>query len=243
MRRGIKSIAGIALALFLSILGSDCDDNPLAVDTPWPLKCPDVPFSRAGEATFYVFASGAGSCMFDSTPGDLMVAAMNATDYYGSDMCGACVLVTGPRGSALVRIVDLCPECKPGDIDLSPQAFSRIADTTLGRVNVAWTLLPCGIEGPITYHFMTESNRWWTAVQVRNHRNPVYSLEYLPPQGPFKRVKRTGYNYFVEGQGMGPGPFVFRVTDVYGHVLVDSGVVLAVDTALAGKAQFPPCNQ
>ncbi|MBI3111796.1 MAG: hypothetical protein HYZ01_09510 [Ignavibacteriales bacterium] len=181
--------------------------------------------------------------MFDSTPSDLMVAAMNATDYFGSDMCGACVLVTGPRGSAVVRSVDLCPECKPGDIDLSPQAFSRIADTTLGRVNVSWMLLPCGGEGPIQYHFMKESNRWWTAVQVRNHRNPIYSLEYLPPEGSFKKVRRTGYNYFVEEQGMGPGPFLFRVTDVFGHVLLDSGIVLAVDTNLAGKAQFPPCRQ
>ncbi|HEX9614623.1 MAG TPA: hypothetical protein VGA55_03925 [Bacteroidota bacterium] len=54
-----------------------------------------------------------------------------------------------------------------------------------------------------------------------------------------KQVMRTSYNYFVEDRGMGPGPFVFRVTDVYGHVLLDSGIVQAGDTTITASTQFP----
>ena len=71
-----------------------------------------------GVATYYD-ATGAGACSFDPTPGDLDVAAMNAPEFAGSAVCGECVAVTGPRGSVTVRIVDLCPECLAGHLDLS----------------------------------------------------------------------------------------------------------------------------
>jgi len=204
--------------------------------------CPVTPVIHTGEATFYTFASGAGSCMFDSTPGDLMIGAMNAIDYAGSLVCGECLSLTGPGGTILIRIVDMCPGCLQGDIDLSPLAFSRIADTSLGRVPISWHVVPCAVIGPIEYHFKEGSNQWWTAVQIRNHRNPILSLEYLTSQGIYKSVNRVEYNYFVEPAGMGPGPYTFRVTDVYGHVLVDAGVVPGENVSVPGHAQFPACS-
>jgi expansin (peptidoglycan-binding protein) len=181
--------------------------------------------------------------MFDSTPNDLMVGAMNQTDYAGSAICGACVSVTGPRGTITIRIVDRCPECPPGYIDLSPLAFSQLADTSLGRIPIQWHLLECAVNGPIVYHFKDGSNQWWTAVQIRNHRYPIFSLEYLTPQGTFKAVNRVDYNYFVEPAGMGTGPFTFRVTDIYGHVLVDSAVTHMENGDVQGRAQFASCSR
>ena len=78
-------------------------------------QCPPTPVIHTGEATFYTFASGGGACMFDPTPNDLMVGAMNATDYENSQVCGECVSLKGPNGTILIRIVDLCPGCKQGD--------------------------------------------------------------------------------------------------------------------------------
>ncbi|MBK7582680.1 MAG: hypothetical protein IPI67_21095 [Myxococcales bacterium] len=37
------------------------------------------------------------------------------------------------------------------------------------------------------------------------------------------------------------GPYTFRVTDVYGQVLTDSGIVHAEATEVEGAAQFPAC--
>ncbi|MCI0708388.1 MAG: hypothetical protein L0Y80_12990 [Ignavibacteriae bacterium] len=210
-------------------------------EQPEVLRCPEFPVVYKGEATYYTFATGAGSCSFDTTLDDLMIGAMNVIDYAGSRTCGACVYVWGPRGSILIRIVDMCPECPKGNIDLSTLAFSKIADTTEGRVPILWQVVPCGMDKPITYHFMDASQESWTAVQIRNHRYPIYRLEYLDPQRGFREIRRMQYNYFVENDGLGAGPFTFRVTDVYGHVLVDSGIVHAPDSAVEGLVQFPYC--
>lgn len=62
------------------------------------------------------------------------------------------------------------------------------------------------MSGSIVYHFKDGSNQWWTAVQIRNHRNPVARLEYLAG-GQWVAVPRMDYDYFVQtNPGMGPGP-------------------------------------
>jgi len=194
---------------------------------------------HTGEATYYNEADGGGNCSFDPTPQDLMVGAMNHTDYADSAICGAYVELTGPNGTITIRIVDQCPECPAGDIDLSPSAFAKIAALAKGRVPITWRIVSPDISGPIRYQFKEGSSQWWTAVQIRNHRNPIAKFEYLAKNGQFKAVPREDYNYFVESSGMGPGPYTFRVTDSYGNVLTDSGIALKVAGEVDGNAQFP----
>ncbi|MDE3056722.1 MAG: hypothetical protein KGJ59_02025 [Bacteroidota bacterium] len=230
------------LMLPLALIG--CTEK--SVTYTEPLHCPDFPVTHSGEATFYFprYASDStGSCSFDLSPGDTLIGAMNLIDYENSKLCGAVISVSGPRGTVVIKIVDLCPECPQGNIDLSPQAFAQIADTVLGRVPIHWHVLAADVSGPILYHFKSGSSQWWTAVQVRNHRYPIYSLEYLTPRHMFKAVSRTSYNYFVENNGMGPGPYTFRITDIYGHTLVDSTIVFDTTNDVAGHGQFPPCGQ
>ena len=195
--------------------------------------------THSGDGTYYN-ANGDGNCMFGPSPNDMMVAAMNHTDYNGAALCGAYVQATGPKGSVLVRIVDRCPECPAGDIDFSPQAFAVIADLPQGRVPITWRLSSPEITGPIAYRFKEGSNQWWTAVQVRNHRNPIATFEYKAGNGSFITVPRMDYNYFVQSSGMGPGPYTFRVTDVYGNVLVDTGIPHSEGAVVPGSGQFPP---
>ena len=191
-----------------------------------------------GIATYYG-ATGAGACLFDPSPADLMVAAMNAEEYNTAALCGAYVRVTGPSGVVVVRIVDLCPDCRAGHLDLSQEAFAQIADPVLGRVAISWQVISPALTDPISYHFKDGSNQWWTAVQIRNHRNPIAGLEYYNGSA-WVTVTRTEYNYFVQtNPGMGPGPYQFRVTDIYGNVLVDSGIAHVENGSVNGGAQFP----
>jgi expansin len=193
-----------------------------------------------GIATYY-YATGAGACSFDPSPNDLMVAAMNAEEYDNSAVCGTYVHVTGRKGAVTVRIVDLCPECLAGHLDLSQEAFAQIDDLPLGRVPITWQVVSPALVGPIAYHFKDGSNEWWTAVQIRNHRNPIAKLEYLTTDSQWVSVPRTSYNYFVQmDPGMGPGPYTFRVTDSYGNVLVDSGIPFQENGTINGTSQFPP---
>ncbi|MEZ4673193.1 MAG: expansin EXLX1 family cellulose-binding protein [Caldilineaceae bacterium] len=187
----------------------------------------------------YYGATGAGACSFDPSPADLMVAALNAEEYTMAALCGAYVHVNGPKGKVTVRIVDLCPECKAGHLDLSQEAFALIADPVQGRVAISWQLVSPAISGPIAYHFKEGSNQWWTAVQIRNHRNPIAKVEYKFGD-TWVTVARTDYNYFVQtNPGMGPGPYQFRVTDSYGHVLVDDAIQHQENGTVTGSAQFP----
>ncbi|MEN9937759.1 MAG: hypothetical protein RLZZ387_4338 [Chloroflexota bacterium] len=205
---------------------------------------PGLPFdpkaAHSGEGTYYD-ADGGGNCMFDPSPGDLMVAALNTFDYQGSIMCGATIEVTGPEGSVVVRVVDRCPECAAGDVDMSPQAFAQIAPLVRGRVPITWRLLSPVTAGPISYKFKEGSNQWWTAVQIRNHRNPIYSIEYRAADGSYQRMTRESYNYFI-ATNLGPGAAALRVTDIYGNVLSDAGLAWSAGGVLPGAAQFPAAN-
>lgn len=238
--RGLQWAAGIGLALCLAVIGRGSAGGAAEL-----LYLPVVARGNtnpvhAGIATYY-YATGAGACGFPASPGDLMVAAMNAEEYAGSAVCGETVQVWGPAGEVTVRIVDLCPECKAGHLDLSLEAFSAIAEPRLGRVNITWQVVSPALSGPIRYHFKDGSNQWWTAVQIRNHRNPVARFEYRNASGQWITVPRTSYNYFVQtNPGMGVGPFTFRVTDAYGNVLTDSGIPLLNNNGWDGAAQFPP---
>jgi len=204
------------------------------------LPC-DAADARTGDATYYDFADGSGNCGFPATPDDLMVAAMNAVDYAGSAACGACVRIEGPDGSVDVRIVDQCPECPQGDIDLSPEAFALVAPIEAGRVPITWTTISCDVAGPVVYHFKDGSNPWWTAVQMRNHRNAIARFEWHDGSA-FVEVPRVDYNYFVRESGVGEGPLRFRVTDVLGNVLEDVGIPLLDDADAPGVGQFPTCG-
>lgn len=237
----ISGLRGLLVVLLLC-LASTAHAQPTDPHTVWlPLITSALANPvHQGIATYYD-ATGAGACSFDATPDDLLVTAMNAEEYADAAYCGAYLYVTGPLGSVTVRVVDLCPECRAGHLDLSEEAFALIANPVDGRVAITWQLVSPELTGPIAYHFKEGSNQWWTAVQVRNHRNPIARLEYRRADGAWIDASRTDYNYFVQtNPGMGSGPYSFRVTDWYGNVLVDSGIPHIEGGTLPGSGQFPP---
>jgi expansin (peptidoglycan-binding protein) len=211
--------------------------NASTSTTGMPIACSAEPM-HSGDGTYYN-ADGTGNCSFDAST-DLMVGAMNHTDYAGSAVCGECVAITGPSGSVNIRIVDQCPGCNPGDIDLSPQAFQKISPLAAGRVHITWKVVSCGYQSPIEYHFKEGSNAYWSAVQIRNSQNAILKLE-AKKNGAYETLMRADYNFFLDASGLGPGPYSFRVTDVYGNVLEDPSIPFAAATTVPGAAQFPPC--
>lgn len=238
----IQAQANVRMWLPLVVTAPSAAQNPLMI----------------GEATYYTTANGDGNCMFGPSPDNLMVAAIGYLDYGNPEpenepwngpaavYCGAYVEATGPNGTVVVRIVDKCPDvyippalgCGQGHLDMSPQAFARIAPIHLGRVPITWRVISPDLGRPIAYHIKPDSSEWWTAIQVRHHRNPIVSLEYRDQAGQWRPLLRQDYNYFV-ARDMGPGPYTLRVTDRYGNVLEDSGIPLVEDRETSGRAQFP----
>lgn len=242
-----RALIGSVLAVVIGG-GSACSGEQPAVpdadDEPEPTiaACPaPAPAAATGEATYYS-ATGEGSCSFDASS-DKLVAALNGADYGNAELCGACMAVTGPQGSVTVRVVDKCPGCAKGDLDLSREAFEKISPLSAGRVDIRWKLVPCDVEGGLGYHFKDGSSKYWSAIQVRNHKYPIAKLEAKDASGTYKPIARESYNYFVAANSqLGAGPFTFRVTDTRGQVVEDSAIVLGDSVTRAGAAQFPTCT-
>jgi expansin (peptidoglycan-binding protein) len=216
--------------LLLIVVGSAgcraCGSHEAPADAPALVACTGEPIAAAGEATYYD-ADGTGRCSFERAPREL-VAALNGIDYAHGAWCGACLAVSGPGGEVVVRVVDRCPACKHGDLDLSRDAFARIAPLSAGRVRIAWREVPCPVAGPIAYQLKSGSNASWAAIQVRNHRHAIARLE-ARHGASYETLVRGDDNYFVAPAGLGAGPLALRVTDVRGQVLED------------GAGQFPMC--
>ncbi|WP_224244505.1 expansin EXLX1 family cellulose-binding protein [Hyalangium gracile] len=191
---------------------------------------------RGGIATWYD-ATGAGHCGYDASPNDMDVAAMNAPEFSNSAVCGSCAEVEGPQGTVRVRIVDSCPECASGHLDLSKQAFAKIAPINDGRVTTQWRLVSCAVQGPVRYRIKEGSSEWWVGIQVRNHRLPIQKFEYQK-NGSWVEVKREPYNYFVASSGMGPGPVKVRITATDGQKLEDTLPEIKAEKTFDGAAQF-----
>jgi len=202
-------------------------------------RCPGPPIVEMGVATYYD-ATGDGSCSFDASA-DHMIAALNAADYARAAWCGACLAVAGPLGDVVVRVVDQCPACKHGDLDLSREAFAQIAPLSDGRTQIAWREVECPVVGPLSYQRKPGSNDDWTAFQLRNHRYAIAGLEARDARGSYRALTRTDDNYFA-GSGLGPGPYALRVSDIHGHTLEDPSVVIAAAAVAPGAGQFPACR-
>jgi expansin (peptidoglycan-binding protein) len=241
MRRSIFILVGVMTVVLSGFSGprEAASDGGAIIYLPLIAR-PRQNLLHTGIATYYD-ATGDGACMFGPSPNDLMVTALNAEEYNTAAYCGAFVEVYGPSGTVTVRIVDLCPECLAGHLDLSREAFAKIANPVLGRVSITWRIVSPNLAGPIAYHFKDGSNQWWTAVQIRNHRNPVAKFEYRTSGGQWVTVPRVSYNYFVQtNPGMGAGPYTFRVTDMYSNTLTDSGIPFMESGTINGAGQFPP---
>ncbi|TDW76695.1 expansin EXLX1 family cellulose-binding protein [Kribbella pratensis] len=190
-----------------------------------------------GVATAYEAGDGNGACLYGPS-GDLMIAAMNHTDYESAKACGAYVRVRAANGASItVRIVNECPlPCAPGQLDLSQQAFSRLAALSVGRLPITWTLLSPAASGALSIRYKTGSSQYWCGIQVIGHRNPVAALEVRTAEG-WRKLHRTDYNYFLATDGNGCGRAV-RVTDIYGERLTIDRIALKPDVVQPTRVQF-----
>jgi expansin (peptidoglycan-binding protein) len=212
------------------------DDGAIGSDS----SCTAIPATESGDGTYYD-ADGTGNCSFDAST-DYMVAAMNAPDYGNAQWCGACLAVTGPMGNTItVRVVDQCPGCSHGDLDLSETAFGMLAPTSAGRISITWHEVPCDVTGPIGYNFQMGASQYYVAIQIRNSRYPIETIEAMQGSA-YTALAKQSYNYYVASNGLGVGPYDLRVTDERGQVVEDTAVPLANDdTTENGSSQFPLC--
>ena len=190
-----------------------------------------------GIATEYSAGDGDGACSFGPAA-NMMIAAMNYTDYDNSKACGAYVLVHASDGASItVLITNECPApCAPGQLDLSQQAFAKLANPTAGLIPITWQLLSPNLSNDISIRYKTGSSQYWCGIQVIGHRNPVALLEVDTSSG-WQQLPRTDYNYFLSANGSGCGDAI-RVTDIYGQQLTVAGLAVSPNVVQPTTVQF-----
>ncbi|MGW7422202.1 expansin EXLX1 family cellulose-binding protein [Streptomyces sp. NPDC054813] len=193
--------------------------------------------SYQGVATSYDVGNGDGACSYGPTD-DVMTAAMNTADYETAKACGAYVSVRAASGTSLtVRITNECPApCAVGQLDLSHQAFAKLAPLSAGRIAITWSLLSPATSDTVSIRYKTGSTRYWCGIQAIGHRNPLARLE-VRTGGGWLALTRTGYNYFLSEQGTGCGGEL-RLTDIYGEQLTVPALPVRPDTVQRTGVQF-----
>ncbi|WP_406117971.1 expansin EXLX1 family cellulose-binding protein [Streptomyces sp. NBC_00989] len=190
-----------------------------------------------GVATVYKAGVGDGACSYGPSS-DMMIAAMNTTDYETSRACGAYIRVRAANGASVtVRITNECPlPCAPGQLDLSEQAFAKLAPVSTGRLAITWSLLSPDAVGTISIRYKTGSSPYWCGIQAIGHRNPLARLE-VRTSGGWRQLARTDYNYFLSPDGSGCGGAI-RLTDIYGEQLTVNGIAVRPDVVQPTRVQF-----
>lgn len=203
----------------------------------------------AGEGTQYggIAGSAGGHCGIPVASGDIYHAAMNHEQYAASQACGACVRILGPKGEATVKIVDECPECKYGDIDVTTGVFPQLADLKDGRIKITWQYVPCPLAQDITVVFAPGSGPYYFKMQIRDFYYPIVKLEYKKSNGSYKTIQREVYNYFVAAGGIDEnkqqtGPYNFRLTAITGQVLELTNILFSTTALVHTGKQFQDLN-
>ncbi|MEU8182010.1 expansin EXLX1 family cellulose-binding protein [Micromonospora sp. NPDC049044] len=185
--------------------------------------------THSGKATFYDSNGAGGNCSNPAAPANRLYVALGPAEYAAGAACGGFLDVTGPKGTVRVLIMDQCPECAPGHLDLSREAFARIAEPVQGLVPVTYrAVVNPPLPGPLTFRIKEGASQFWFAVRVGNHGNPLRSVEVRQgDSGPWRAAARQDYNYWLIVSGAGAGPFTIQVTDVYGNRATVSGIRMA----------------
>lgn len=170
-----------------------------------------------GEGTYYGTTERGNCAIRPPMPemySGMVPVALNNEQYGTSDACGACLLVTGTgKGSGADPIVgtfkayvmDRCPECKKGDIDLSKGGD--------GRWEVSWKFIPC--PGQKQFFLFEGSNSFYWKLQPRGGKYPIQKIVIAGITGT-----RTQDNfYFFQNSAGFKTPATIAMTDTMGTVV------------------------
>lgn len=176
----------------------------------------------AGEAVYYNPVLAEDRCSIEPLASNGLYASVPAGQYRGGAVCGAYLDITGPRGSVRTEIVDMCPGCTAGQLDLSSAAFARIQAPPQGTARISYQLArDPALPGPLAVRVGPGSSAGSLAIQILNHGNPLSGVQV---DGRALSVRSDGY--WIAGNGAGTGPFTIRVADAGGHDAVLTGITL-----------------
>ncbi|KAG8796594.1 hypothetical protein FRC12_016581 [Ceratobasidium sp. 428] len=218
--------------------------------------------SKSSIATTYGGNWPGGMCSFSDYPHDgLNGVAIGGEQWFGAAACGACVKITGASGSVTAMVNNQCPECKDNHLDLEEVYAAKVDANfkTKGIFNITWLVksspsisalvadaslyptrqfVPCTISGNLQFKNKEGTSQWYFAMQVRNSRLPIDTLEVSTNGGAsWTRVNRETYNFFTSYSGFGETVDI-RVTSTTGQQIIEKGIKVSSGGIVQGTKQF-----
>ncbi|KAG6616050.1 Carbohydrate-binding protein [Phytophthora cinnamomi] len=197
-----------------------------------------------GDGTSYTLGQvSAGNCnfMYDPGVGD-NYAALNSAQWDSTLNCGRCAEVScadsrcsDTSSSVTVYIVDKCPECSQGDLDLSPTVFKQLTGSDPSRYSIKWKFVDCPVSGNIEYCAKSGSSSSWLAVQPANFANGVASMKIANQD--VTMVDSCYYFLLSGGSNVDMSAVDIELTSISGETITET-LSLTADNCTAGSSNF-----
>ncbi|KZP31542.1 hypothetical protein FIBSPDRAFT_849503 [Athelia psychrophila] len=129
----IISVRFFLIALFASILCALAapileDETTIAEHT----------LEKRSSGTGTWFTPGLGNCGGHNKSTD-MIVALPTSDYANGKHCNKTIKITANGKTHTAKVVDSCPSCSEGDLDMSPSLFQEFTTLGQGEVKVSWS--------------------------------------------------------------------------------------------------------
>ncbi|KAI1428281.1 carbohydrate-binding module family 63 protein [Xylaria sp. FL1777] len=194
-----------------------------------------------GKSTFYGGNLNGGTCSFTTytLPSGIYGTAFSGSAWDSAEHCGACLEVTANGKSITVMIVDECPECDEGHLDLFQNAFQVLSPSSTDILSTSYTFVECPISSPLILHNKSGTSAYWFSMQVVNANEAVSKLEVSTDGGStWKSTTRQNYNFFENSSGFGTDTVTVRVTSESGSTVVVKNVSVASDSQVTAGSNF-----
>ncbi|CAH0476001.1 unnamed protein product [Peronospora belbahrii] len=201
-----------------------------------------------GDGTSYNLGQpSAGNCnMMSSLDFATMdYVALNDAQWDGLQNCGRCAEVScvdercaDQSKSIVVQILDRCPDCRYGDLDLSQSVFKTLTGSTPARYRIKWKLVTCPVLGNVKYCLKGGSNSYWLAVQPTN---VATGIKHLQINGKETIMLGSAYYFLLDGGSQTQTDLScmkIAMTDVNDNSMEET-VSLTADKCTEGTRQFP----
>lgn len=196
-----------------------------------------------GDATAYTLGQvSSGNCnfMYDSGVG-ANYAAINAEQWNNTMNCGRCAEVScidsrcsDTSTSRIVYIVDQCPECTNGDLDLSPSTFKILTGSNPDRYLIKWKFVSCPLVGNIEYCTKIGSNNHWLAIQPANIALGVDSMQI---NNQTTKMVNSAFYFLIDNSSPDMRSVDVTITSIAGETISET-LSLTANVCTKGTQQF-----
>ncbi|EGZ29137.1 hypothetical protein PHYSODRAFT_537560, partial [Phytophthora sojae] len=157
-----------------------------------------------GDGTSYTLGqTSSGNCNFMSAipTASTNYVALNQAQWDNLGGCGRCIEVscideqcTAKNKTAVVQVLDRCPECAHGALDLSPTVYKEITGLDPNRLTVRWRFVDCPDPGTLQVCLKEGSNPNWIAVQPTN---TLVGVQTVTINGESTSMVDSTYYYLI----------------------------------------------